>query len=231
MHVAASASLEACVIRTSTSTNASSSTAAHSRTAHSTRRSLATAEAKAHFTHEDLVARGAPADRCLALARRHEHACVCRGGPLPSDCAVSRRGIALQSEFAGRCNVQLVAFAQDPLFYPDAAKQQHMHQLMRQAASRNEVGVVGSAPYVESPRGRSSAAQDATMQEHRPCLCAGRGARKACRLSPRLRPGPAGLSSRGQGSYVAVRPHALARSQLGCAWPGETRGRSDTVPS
>ncbi|ETS61518.1 zinc metallopeptidase [Moesziomyces aphidis] len=121
----------------------------------------ATADAKAHFTHDDLVARG----RRL-IAASLSHGVTSMRAFVEVDPTVGLRcveaGIALQSEFAGRCNVQLVAFAQDPLFYPDAAKQQHMHQLMRQAASRNEVGVVGSAPYVESSEG--GAMQHKTQQ-------------------------------------------------------------------
>ncbi len=60
-------------------------------------------------------------------------------------------GLELKREFAGKCEVQLVAFAQDPLFYPDdRGKEEEMERLMSQAAAKGGIDVVGSAPYVES---------------------------------------------------------------------------------
>ncbi len=122
----------------------------------------ATASAKAEFTHDDLVARG----RRL-IAASLSHGVTSMRAFVEVDPTVGLRcveaGIALQAEFADRCHVQLVAFAQDPLFYPDAAKQQRMHQLLRHAAQSRQVDVVGSAPYVESsPEG--DAVQQKTQQ-------------------------------------------------------------------
>ncbi|SPO31830.1 uncharacterized protein UTRI_06667 [Ustilago trichophora] len=59
--------------------------------------------------------------------------------------------VKLKREFEGKCEVQLVAFAQDAIFYPDDEEtEKEMQRLMNEAAQRVEVDVVGSAPYVES---------------------------------------------------------------------------------
>lgn len=59
-------------------------------------------------------------------------------------------GLQLKREFAGRCAVNLVVFAQDPLFYrSDPPKQERMHALLAEAVARPGVNAVGSAPYVE----------------------------------------------------------------------------------
>ncbi|KAF2400549.1 cytosine deaminase protein-like protein [Trichodelitschia bisporula] len=56
-------------------------------------------------------------------------------------------GVALKKEFQNRCQVQLCAFAQDPLFSGPGADE--TRALMEAAAQMEEVEVVGSTPYVE----------------------------------------------------------------------------------
>ena len=65
-------------------------------------------------------------------------------------------GVELKAEARGRCEVQLCAFAQLALFSPSAGDEagEVIRGLMRDAAGREEVDVVGSTPYVEGDRGR-----------------------------------------------------------------------------
>ncbi|CDS01261.1 hypothetical protein [Sporisorium scitamineum] len=57
----------------------------------------------------------------------------------------------LKRAYEASCDVQIVAFAQDAVFYPDdEGKEDEMQRLLREATSREEVDVVGSAPYVEA---------------------------------------------------------------------------------
>ena len=58
-------------------------------------------------------------------------------------------GLALRSEYDDRCDIQLVAFAQLPLFSgPDGGAE--IRRLISEAAERPGVDVLGSTPYVES---------------------------------------------------------------------------------
>ncbi|KAF7365249.1 Metallo-dependent hydrolase [Mycena venus] len=59
-------------------------------------------------------------------------------------------GLKLSKDFRDVCDIQLTAFAQDPLF--DAAEStepSHNYNLLAQAAETHDIQVVGSAPYVE----------------------------------------------------------------------------------
>ncbi|KAF1812262.1 Metallo-dependent hydrolase [Eremomyces bilateralis CBS 781.70] len=107
-----------------------------------------TQQAKARFTHDDLLRRG----RRLVLESLRAGVTAMRAF-VEVDATVEMlcldAGIELQEQFRGLCEIQLCAFAQVPLFSGtdggDAAR-----KLMREAAKRGEVAVVGSAPYVEA---------------------------------------------------------------------------------
>ncbi|SNX88064.1 uncharacterized protein MEPE_06775 [Melanopsichium pennsylvanicum] len=109
-----------------------------------------TAKAKALFTPLDLRKR-----MRRLVATSISHGVTSMRAFVEVDPAVGlmclESGIEVKKEFEHKCFVQLVAFAQDPIFYPeDLIKQQEMQELLREAASRVEVDVVGSAPYVET---------------------------------------------------------------------------------
>jgi cytosine/adenosine deaminase-related metal-dependent hydrolase len=57
-------------------------------------------------------------------------------------------GLKLKEEYEGRCEVQLCAFAQLPLF-SGSDEGEEIRRLMTQAATRHGVEVLGSTPYVE----------------------------------------------------------------------------------
>jgi len=57
-------------------------------------------------------------------------------------------GLALKKEFAERCEIQICAFAQLPLFSGEDGGDM-VRKLMKEAATRDGVDVLGSTPYVE----------------------------------------------------------------------------------
>ncbi|KAJ7644110.1 hypothetical protein FB45DRAFT_824055 [Roridomyces roridus] len=57
-------------------------------------------------------------------------------------------GLKLSNDFRGICDVQVAAFAQEPLF--DGPAPGENYRLLEQAMQNPHVAVVGSAPYVES---------------------------------------------------------------------------------
>ncbi|GLA41138.1 hypothetical protein AnigIFM63309_009223 [Aspergillus niger] len=57
-------------------------------------------------------------------------------------------GIALKDEWKEACAVQIVSFAQDPIFSGEHGD--HNRQLMEDAVRRPQVDVIGTTPYVES---------------------------------------------------------------------------------
>ncbi|KAA1469969.1 Metallo-dependent hydrolase [Dentipellis sp. KUC8613] len=70
--------------------------------------------------------------------------------------------LRLKAEFAAYCDIQISAFAQDPLFEsPDAAEPGANYALLRTAARTPGVACVGSAPYVE--RTPAQAAQNIAL--------------------------------------------------------------------
>ncbi|SPO36246.1 uncharacterized protein PSFLO_01717 [Pseudozyma flocculosa] len=113
-----------------------------------------TGEAKRDFTFEDLVERG----RRL-IASSLSHGVTAMRAHVEVDPTVSltclRAGLHLKDEFASRCTISLVAFAQDPLFPLDDSKRNSIQDLLRQAAIEPGVDAVGSAPYIE-PRSSDS---------------------------------------------------------------------------
>ena len=58
-------------------------------------------------------------------------------------------GLELQKQYGDRIDLRLVAFAQDPIFPADAAKEATMQRLLREAVRREGVSALGSTPYVE----------------------------------------------------------------------------------
>lgn len=60
-------------------------------------------------------------------------------------------GLYLKHEFAGRCEVQICAFAQEPIIsYETHQERADMLRLMKDAAKMEDVDVLGSTPYVET---------------------------------------------------------------------------------
>ena len=109
-----------------------------------------TAEAKANFTGCDVMAR---MRRLISSSISHGVTSMRAFVEVDPTVGTMCLDVALQlkTAFRGSCEVQVAAFAQDPIFYPDdMAKQEQMHSLLRQAASISEVDVIGSAPYVET---------------------------------------------------------------------------------
>ncbi|GAC97393.1 zinc metallopeptidase [Pseudozyma hubeiensis SY62] len=109
-----------------------------------------TSSAKSHFTHDDVRARM----RRLVLSSL-SHGVTCMRAFVEVDPTVGlmclEAGIEVKKEFEDKCEVQIVVFAQDAIFYPDdEAKEKEMQRLLEEAATRPEVDVIGSAPYVES---------------------------------------------------------------------------------
>lgn len=109
-----------------------------------------TADAKAKFTPEDLQQR-----MRRLVSSSVSHGVTCMRAFVEVDPTVGlmclEAAIEVKRESATSCEVQIVAFAQDPVFYPDdEGKEGEMQWLMREAASREAVDVIGSAPYVEA---------------------------------------------------------------------------------
>ncbi|CBQ71568.1 conserved hypothetical protein [Sporisorium reilianum SRZ2] len=109
-----------------------------------------TASAKAQFTKQDVLAR-----MRRLIASSVSHGVTCMRAFVEVDPTVGLMcvdaAVQLKRTYQASCDVQVVAFAQDALFYPDdKGKQDKMQRLMREAAARVEVDVVGSAPYVEA---------------------------------------------------------------------------------
>lgn len=109
-----------------------------------------TGSAKKDFEHEDLLERGQRLiDESIAAGVTHMRAFVEVDGIVGMKCLEA--GIELKKRAEGRCVVQLCAFAQLPLFSGEDDGDE-IQRLMKQAAGRSEVDVVGSTPYVEADR-------------------------------------------------------------------------------
>ncbi|KAF1989531.1 cytosine deaminase protein-like protein [Aulographum hederae CBS 113979] len=107
-----------------------------------------TTSAKSRFGREDLMRRGRQlVQESIRYGVTSMRAFVEVDGDVDFKCLDA--GLALKEEFADRCEVQICAFAQLPLFSgPDGGAT--VRRLMVQAAEREGVDVVGSTPYVES---------------------------------------------------------------------------------
>jgi cytosine/adenosine deaminase-related metal-dependent hydrolase len=106
-----------------------------------------TNKAKARFTKSDLLRRG----RQLITESIHAGVTAMRAfvevdGDVMFKCLDV--GLTLKQEFAKRCDIQICAFAQLPLF-SGKDNGEMVRILMTEAAQRDDVEVVGSTPYVE----------------------------------------------------------------------------------
>ncbi|KAK5107511.1 hypothetical protein LTR62_001083 [Meristemomyces frigidus] len=112
-----------------------------------------TGQAKANFAQDDLLERGQRAiDESVAAGVTHIRAFVEVDAGVQMKCLDA--GIELKRKAKGRCEVQICAFAQLPLFSSSDGDENGsvIRGLMTEAAERQEVDVMGSTPYVESDR-------------------------------------------------------------------------------
>ena len=110
-----------------------------------------TGSAKAQFEHEDLLERGQRViDESVEAGVTHMRAFVELDAGVGTKCLEA--GTQLKRQTAGRCSVQICAFAQLPLFTAtdDDADGSIIRELMTAAAHREEVGALGFTPYVEA---------------------------------------------------------------------------------
>jgi cytosine/adenosine deaminase-related metal-dependent hydrolase len=116
-----------------------------------------TTSAKKHFSEVDLLERGQRViDESVAAGVTHMRAFVEVDSVVGMKCLDAGIELKRRSEREGRCVVQLCAFAQLPLFtgVDGDGSGDVIRFLMTEAASKAEVDVVGSTPYVESDRDR-----------------------------------------------------------------------------
>lgn len=116
-----------------------------------------TAQAKAQFEEADLLERGQRLiDESVAAGVTHMRAFVEVDAGVGMKCLDAGVKLKGRAEKAGRCRVQLCAFAQLPLFTTSKGDEDGsvIRDIMEKAAVMSEVDVVGSTPYVESDRGR-----------------------------------------------------------------------------
>ena len=113
-----------------------------------------TGQAKARFEEEDLLRRG----RQLIEESIH-YGVTCMRAFVEIDETVQFKcldaGLRLKQEFQERCDVQICAFAQLPLFSGSDGGQEN-RRLMATAAARHGVDVLGSTPYVEQDEVKSN---------------------------------------------------------------------------
>jgi cytosine/adenosine deaminase-related metal-dependent hydrolase len=106
-----------------------------------------TGKAKSRFEEDDLLRRG----RQLIEESIHHGVTVMRAF-VEVDSGVQMKcldaGLILKEEFQDRCEIQLCAFAQLPLFSGDDGGEE-VRKLMTEAALQEGVEVLGSTPYVE----------------------------------------------------------------------------------
>lgn len=117
-----------------------------------------TEKAKARFEEDDLLRRG----RQLIEESIHHGVTAMRAfvevdGGVQLKCLDA--GLKLKQEFEDRCEVQICAFAQLPLF-SGQDEGNTVRKLMTEAAHRDGVDVLGSTPYVEDDEKRSKANVD-----------------------------------------------------------------------
>jgi cytosine/adenosine deaminase-related metal-dependent hydrolase len=112
-----------------------------------------TGEAKSRFEEEDLLRRGG---QLIEESIRHGvtamRAFVEVDGVVHLKCL--HAGLKLKDEYKKRCEVQICAFAQLPLFSGQDEGEQ-VRELMATAANEDNVDVLGSTPYVEDDDARS----------------------------------------------------------------------------
>ncbi|KAI4143086.1 MAG: hypothetical protein LQ341_003020 [Variospora aurantia] len=106
-----------------------------------------TARAKARFTAEDLERRG-----CWLINESIAAGVTCMRAFVEVDASVRLKclgtGLKLKHDYRDACEIQICAFAQDPLFSGEDAVEGR--RLMEEALGRDGVDVVGTTPYVEA---------------------------------------------------------------------------------
>jgi cytosine/adenosine deaminase-related metal-dependent hydrolase len=106
-----------------------------------------THKAKARFEEDDLMRRGRQLiEESIHFGVTDMRAFVEVDEQVKMTCL--HAGLKLKEEFKDRCNIQICAFAQLPLFADDDGEDP-IRDMMVEAASRSDVDVVGSTPYVE----------------------------------------------------------------------------------
>lgn len=112
-----------------------------------------TGDAKSRFEEEDLLRRGG-----LLIEESIRHGVTAMRTFVEVDGVVQMKclqaGLALKEKYRDRCDIQLCAFAQLPLFSgsDDGAE---VRKLMSTAAAEEGVEVLGSTPYVEADETKS----------------------------------------------------------------------------
>ncbi|KAK5705628.1 hypothetical protein LTR17_021494 [Elasticomyces elasticus] len=112
-------------------------------------------KAKANFTHEDLLERGQRVvDESVTAGVTHMRAFVELDAGVRNKCLDA--GLELKRRAEGRCEIQICAFAQLPLFTASKSDEEGkvIRGLIEEAAGRAEVEAVGSTPYVEGDRAK-----------------------------------------------------------------------------
>ncbi|KAL5115895.1 hypothetical protein ACEQ8H_006211 [Pleosporales sp. CAS-2024a] len=112
-----------------------------------------TAEAKSRFDEADLLRRGGRLiDESLGHGVTAMRAFVEVDGLVQLKCLEA--GLKLKKQYSDRCNVQICAFAQLPL-YSGSDDGAQVRRLMAVAANKHGVDVLGSTPYVEDDEPKS----------------------------------------------------------------------------
>ena len=113
-----------------------------------------TSTAKARFEEEDLKRRGSQ-----LIEESIQHGVTAMRAFVEVDGIVQLKcldaGLELREKFKGRCDVQICAFAQLPLFSGEDNGAE-VRKLMEVAAINGNVDVLGSTPYVEDDEGKSN---------------------------------------------------------------------------
>jgi cytosine/adenosine deaminase-related metal-dependent hydrolase len=110
-----------------------------------------TSQAKQNFTREDLLERGQRLlDESIEAGVTHVRAFVEVDAVVDTKCLDA--GLELKAAVAGKCVVQICAFAQVPIFSSSEGDEDGgvVRRLLVDAIAKDGVDVVGSTPYVES---------------------------------------------------------------------------------
>lgn len=112
-----------------------------------------TGEAKSRFEEEDLLRRGG-----RLIEESIEHGVTAMRAFVEVDGVVQLKclqaGLALKARYKDRCDIQLCAFAQLPLF-SGSDEGAEVRKLMSAAAAEEGIEVLGSTPYVEENESKS----------------------------------------------------------------------------
>jgi cytosine/adenosine deaminase-related metal-dependent hydrolase len=114
-----------------------------------------TSQAKQNFTREDLLERGQRLlDESIEAGVTHVRAFVEVDAVVGTKCLDA--GLELKAAVAGKCVVQICAFAQVPIFSSSQGDGDGsvVRRLLGEAVANGDVEVIGSTPYVESDRGK-----------------------------------------------------------------------------